>query len=609
MPSSAMPRRVLSRLRQGARGLARRVRRTSGAETAASARRARLADVGARLRRATRGRRGGAAGVQLAAAVGDGLAAELGAEVELHRLVPGAGWPSAAPDLLLVELAHGELPGWSGPTDQLVELVRAARGRSLSAVVWVTAGAGLEPPDGLADLLAAASHVVVADPDAVAGWRARSGPTPVGVLLPGVQPRRHRPGAPGLARAGGAVVLLDPPAGSISPQATDPVLAEPDLPWALVRVLDVWPTARGRRTRQVPERLVGCLAEPVSAATAPAVLREYPVLVDLGRPDDTCGWTALGAGAAQTPVVAMVDRARTLPVDVRDHVCVVEQLDDLAGAVNARINQHELRDREGLQLHRAVLAGHTLRHRVEELLALTGQPVAPVRRSVSAVVPTNREHEIDNVLANIGRQQHDQTQLVLVLHGLDLDEPALRSRGAEAGVGELVIVRADPTATLGACMNLGLDAADGAYVAKMDDDNHYGAHYLGDLLAAFDYTDAQIVGKWAHYVWLRSTGAVVLRHAASEHTYERRIQGGSMLFDGDLVRQVRFSDIPRAVDTDILDRAMADGAAVYSADRFNYVSIRGSDRQAHTWTVADHTFMTASGQLTFFGDPREHVDV
>ncbi len=337
--------------------------------------------------------------------------------------------------------------------------------------------------------------------------------------------------------------------------------------------------------------------------------REYPVLVDLGRPDDTCGWTVLGAGATQTAVVAMADRARTLPADVREHVCVVDQLDEPAGAVNARINQHELRDREGLQLHRAVLAGHTLRHRVEELLAMTGHPVEPVCRSVSAVVPTNREHEIDNVLANVGRQQHDQTQLVLVLHGLDLDEPGLRSRAAEAGVGELVIVRADPTATLGACMNLGLDAADGAYVAKMDDDNHYGANYLGDLLAAFDYTDAQIVGKWAHYVWLRSTGAVVLRHAASEHTYERRIQGGSMLFDGDLVRQVRFSDIPRAVDSDILDRAMADGATVYSADRFNYVSIRGTDRQAHTWTVADHTFMTASGQLTFFGDPREHVDV
>ena len=100
-------------------------------------------------------------------------------------------------------------------------------------------------------------------------------------------------------------------------------------------------------------------------------------------------------------------------------------------------------------------------------------------------------------------------------------------------------------------------------------------------------------------VWLRSTGAVVLRYPDSEHRYERRIQGGSMLFAGDVAREVRFSDIPRAVDSDILDRSMAEGVKVYSGDRYNYVSIRGSDRHAHTWTVSDATFMTATGRLLY----------
>ena len=147
------------------------------------------------------------------------------------------------------------------------------------------------------------------------------------------------------------------------------------------------------------------------------------------------------------------------------------------------------------------------------------------------------------------------------------------------------------------------------YIAKMDDDNIYGPRYLSDLLAAFAYTDAGIVGKWAHYVWLRSTGAVVLRYPDSEHRYERRIQGGSMLFAGDVAREVRFSDIPRAVDSDILDRSMEQGVRVYSGDRYNYVSVRGDDRHSHTWTVTDSTFLTATGRLLFYGDPTTHVSL
>jgi hypothetical protein len=72
---------------------------------------------------------------------------------------------------------------------------------------------------------------------------------------------------------------------------------------------------------------------------------------------------------------------------------------------------------------------------------------------------------------------------------------------------------------------------------------------------------------------------------------------------------MRFSDLPRAVDTDLLDRALADGVRIYSADRFNFVSVRGADRYAHTWTVADSTFLTSTGRLVFYGDPREHVEV
>jgi glycosyltransferase involved in cell wall biosynthesis len=243
------------------------------------------------------------------------------------------------------------------------------------------------------------------------------------------------------------------------------------------------------------------------------------------------------------------------------------------------------------------------------MLGCSGLDVPARDTSISAIVPTNRRHEIDNILENLAQQSHTEVELVLVLHGVPHDRAELTARAREHGVGNLTIIEADPSLTLGACLNLGIDAADGAYIAKMDDDNVYGRNYLRDLVRAFDYTDAGIVGKWAHYVWLRSIGAVVLRYVEAEHTYERRVQGGSMLIDGGLARSLRFGDLPRAVDSDILDRAITAGVRIYSSDRFNFVSVRGTDPHAHTWTVADSTFMTSTGRLVFYGDPRPHVEV
>ena len=216
------------------------------------------------------------------------------------------------------------------------------------------------------------------------------------------------------------------------------------------------------------------------------------------------------------------------------------------------------------------------------------------------------------MLTCVASQAHAQAggvELVLVSHGLPVRAAEIDARARDRGIEHITVIAADSSLPLGSCLNLGLAASGGEFIAKIDDDNFYGRHYLSDLLAVFDYTDAGITGKWAHYVWLESTDAVVLRFAAAEHTYQRLVQGGSMVFKSDVAHGLRFADLPRGVDTDILDRARAAGVRTYSADRFNYVSIRGVDRHEHTWTIEDSALMNRSGKVVFFGDPRSHVEV
>ena len=518
-------------------------------------------------------------------------------------LTPDA--PSAAgADLLLVELADQRVPGFGDAAQPVVvDLLQGARDAQVPVVVWITGG---RPPtsragvEAMTRLLALADHVLVADEAEL--WGAL---VDVEVLEPAAPAQRQQrvveerdgsarralvvsPGPADPISAGPVAVMLGPGLRPIAAQV-DALVLDPELP--------------PRGVLPVPFSEDAAVADAGSLAQA---LDDAAVYVDVARRTAGDTWLALEAAAAGTPVVSVAGYPQpagltpSAPADAAG----------LRGEVVARLHQPELGDREAVRARRAVLAQHTYGHRARAILGLVGRPEAePAVPSISAVVPTNREHELDNVLANIGRQSHPSVELVLVLHGISVDEAALRAKAADAGVESLQIVPAASHLTLGACMNLGVDASAGELVAKMDDDNHYGTHYLADLAAAMRAQGAGIAGKWAHHVWLRSSGAVVVRYPDFENRWVRRIQGGSMLFEGDVVRRVRFGDLPRAVDSDILDRSMAEGVSIWSADRYNFVSVRGEDRSAHTWTVEDATFLTASGRLAFYGDPRPHVEV
>ena len=68
------------------------------------------------------------------------------------------------------------------------------------------------------------------------------------------------------------------------------------------------------------------------------------------------------------------------------------------------------------------------------------------------------------------------------------------------------VLHAPSTQSLGACLNQLVAAASGEVVAKMDDDDLYGPHYLSDQLHALDYSGAALVGKQAHHMYLEAPG-------------------------------------------------------------------------------------------------------
>ena len=99
----------------------------------------------------------------------------------------------------------------------------------------------------------------------------------------------------------------------------------------------------------------------------------------------------------------------------------------------------------------------------------------------------------------------------------------------EAGVDDLVLLQAGADVPLGECLNRLVAASDGDVVAKMDDDDLYGAHYLSDQLDALAYSGADVVGKQAHYLYVASLDATMLRFAEREHRYTDFVMGPTIV--------------------------------------------------------------------------------
>ncbi|MBE1877118.1 glycosyltransferase family protein [Myceligenerans pegani] len=527
---------------------------------------------------------------------------------------------SAGLDLLFVESAWNgnggawqyHLTGASAPRPAFVELVSACRDAGVPTVFW-----NKEDPVHFDDFLDATrlfDRVYTTDVGRVPAYAEALGHDRVGVLPFAAQPVIHNP-----VRLHGRGPERDVAFAGMyfahkypeRREQMDMLLgAAVDASPRMERGLEIFSRFRGRDEKyQFPspfaERVVGSL-DYDRMLTA---YREYKVFLNVNSVVDSpsmCARRIFEITACGTPVVSAPSAAvgKFFP---GDEVFVAEDRAEASATIRALANSKELRDRAVHKGQRRIWREHTYSARARAVLHDVGlaPSATPPRPSVTALVSTNRPHQLDHVLAGLGAQREVDLQIALLAHGFEMDEDDIAARAKDAGVDNLTLVTAGADVPLGGCLNLLLDVADGDVVAKIDDDDRYGPHYLSDQLYALDYSRADVVGKQAHYMYLSGPDLTLLRFADREHRYTDRVMGPTIVAGADVARRARFPEVSRGEDTGFLERVTSAGGRVYSTDRFNFVQMR-SAAGGHSWRVSD-TELQASGEVTFYGRADEHV--
>jgi hypothetical protein len=171
--------------------------------------------------------------------------------------------------------------------------------------------------------------------------------------------------------------------------------------------------------------------------------------------------------------------------------------------------------------------------------------------------------------------------LILLLHGAEFDGITDERIIDQLRVRDCTILRESDSTLFGDCLNSALDKVDAPYVTKFDDDDIYGEHHLSDLLVAHDYSSADIVGKWAHEVYFDNEDFSIDWCLDRQEDYVDHLPGATILMRSELLKDLRFDSVPRAIDTHLFERLAKRNGRLYSTHRFNFTRVRHDDHTFH----------------------------
>ncbi|WP_035745837.1 glycosyltransferase family protein [Haematomicrobium sanguinis] len=504
-------------------------------------------------------------------------------------------------DLVFVESAWAgndgawshQLTGKNAPSAEIKSMISYVKQQGIPTVFW-----NKEDPPHYQDFVETArifDYVFTSDAGRVDNYRQDLGHDRVGVLSFAAQPVLHNPIRPvgfherDVAFAG---MYFDHKYPKRKQQLELLLNGAEGIVKERQPGLEIFARHQGAsKNHQFPEKYQGNVVGELTYPEMLSAYKAYKVMLNVNSaPESTtmCSRRVFEAVASGSTVVsAKSESIRTyFPEDQIqqpwDRFTAMEAIGlGLADTVLTQSKNH-LAQRE-------IWKHHTYSHRVDTILGAVGIPHDTSKKfgehSISVVLPTIRPDQIEHALGSYGRQIVEEKELILLTHGFEVDPGQLADLKSRLDLKNVRVEMVDSSLSLGEVLNHGIDMAEGDMITKMDDDDMYGAHYLSDLLFAYDFSGASIVGKLAHYMYLSHRDITILRLGHSEHKFANMVMGPTLTGSADLFREYKFGQLGRGEDSDLLKRVRTDGGRIYSSDRYNYTQLR--NRHGHTWRTND----------------------
>lgn len=208
--------------------------------------------------------------------------------------------------------------------------------------------------------------------------------------------------------------------------------------------------------------------------------------------------------------------------------------------------------------------------------------------AVSALLCTTRPDLLAFAAKQIADQDYSPLELVVVAHGFTAAQASAVLSQVPTGQVSVRVLHAAGEIPFGQALTLGAYACDGDVVTKVDDDDYYSPSHVSELVAARNFSSAELVGKALQYVFLEDINTSVRldpRSSVSEpETFSTWVCGGTLMLPRTLGADVKWFDpLPRAVDRNIQDKVLARSGKIYRTHGLGYLYVRRST--GHTYAT------------------------
>ena len=219
---------------------------------------------------------------------------------------------------------------------------------------------------------------------------------------------------------------------------------------------------------------------------------------------------------------------------------------------------------------------HLYRHRFNLILKkldyTTEEP-----KGVSVLAYINRPDFLENVYKNFENQAWKAKELV-VLYQTDKSDVTMDTwverLGNQPHISMYVLPEEVPFAD---CLRFAVEKSRYNFLSILHAEDYYARHFLTDLMHAFDYTDAHIVGKRTHYAFSEFQHQLMLCFPDQENQYVTHLTGAAMVIKKDVFSHVCLRENCAGGYQEFLTDCIRNGFKLYAADKYNYIRVRKSE--------------------------------
>ena len=217
---------------------------------------------------------------------------------------------------------------------------------------------------------------------------------------------------------------------------------------------------------------------------------------------------------------------------------------------------------------------------------------------VSIITCTIRKEFMNNLFTNYKQQVWKEKELIIILNKDELDLKKWRKKAAK--YPNVRVYQLHEKATLGDCLNFGIEKANYDFIAKFDDDDYYGPYYLSNSMGAFQNKDISILGKSSYYVYFKNKRALMLIQN-KENSFDETVAGATFIFRKEVYQKVQFEKRSRAEDYFFIEECKKSGYKIYATTKNDFAVIR-HDTDSHTWKISDEDFLEWGELISYTDD-------